>query len=318
MGDIVNSDPLYIGAPSAANQTPSYVAFAAANAARRPVIYVGANDGMLHAFDATSIQSAAPFNGSTTGGNELFAYIPRGVYGNLINLVNPYYNAVHQYFVNGSPQASDIQFADASWHTVLVGTEGAGGTSVYALDVTNPANITSEGALASAVLWDFIDPDMGLGFSTPAIASTPVGWTVFVGNGYNSPTQKPFLFALNAQTGATVSKIDLCAAVPTACNLTASNGLSTVIAVNSGGQLAGFANIVYAGDLQGNLWRVDVSNPNPAMWTATVMFQARDPLGNSQPITTSPVASLNPRYPQVLGTMVFFATGELLGVPGPR
>jgi type IV pilus assembly protein PilY1 len=315
LGDIVNSDPLYVGAPSASNQTPSYVTFAAANASRRPVIYVGANDGMLHAFDATSVNSAAPFNGSTTGGNELFAYIPRGVYGNLINLVNPYYNAVHQYFVNGSPQASDVQFADASWHTVLVGTEGAGGNSVYALDVTNPDGIASEGVLASSVLWDFVDPDMGLGFSTPAIASTPVGWTVFVGNGYNSPTQKPFLFALNAQTGATVSKVDLCAAVPTACNLAASNGLSTVIAVNSGGQLAGYANIVYAGDLQGNLWRVDVSNANPAMWTVTVLFQARDALGNPQPITTSPVASLNPRYPQVLGTMVFFATGELLGVP---
>jgi type IV pilus assembly protein PilY1 len=315
LGDIVNSDPLYIGAPSTANQTPSYVTFAAANASRRPVIYVGANDGMLHAFDATSINSPAPFAGSTTGGNELFAYIPRGVYANLIDLVNPYYNAVHQYFVNGSPQASDIQFADASWHTVLVGTEGAGGNSVYALDVTSPDNITSEGLLASAVLWDFIDPDMGLGFSTPAIASTPVGWTVFVGNGYNSPNQKPFLFALNAQTGATIEKIDLCAAVPTACNLAASNGLSTVIAVNSGGQLAGYANIVYAGDLQGNLWRVDVSNANPAMWTVTVLFQARDALGNPQPITTSPVASLNPRYPQVLGTMVFFATGQLLGVP---
>jgi type IV pilus assembly protein PilY1 len=315
LGDIDNSDPLYIGAPSAANQTPSYVAFATANASRRPVIYVGANDGMLHAFDATSSESPAPFAASTTGANELFAYIPRGVYANLINLVNPYYNAVHQFFVNGSPQASDVQFADLSWHTVLVGTEGAGGNSVYALDVTSPDNITSEGLLASAVLWDFIDPDMGLGFSTPAIASTAAGWTVFVGNGYNSPTQKPFLFALNAQTGATVSKIDLCAAVPTACNLAASNGLSTVIAVNSGGQLTGYANIVYAGDLQGNLWRVDVSNANPALWTVTVLFQARDALGNPQPITTSPVASLNPRYPQILGTMVFFATGQLLGIP---
>jgi len=309
LGDIVDSNPLYIGAPSAANQTPSYVAFAAANATRQPVIYVGSNDGMLHAFDASTPPS------SSTGGNELFAYIPRGVYANLIKLANPYYSAAHRYFVNGSPQASDVQFADASWHTVLVGTEGAGGNSVYALDVTNPANITAEGALASAVLWDFIDPDMGLGLSTPAIASTPGGWTVFVGNGYNSPSQKPFLFALNAQTGATVRKIDLCAAVPTACNPAASNGLSTVIAVNSGGQLAGYANIIYAGDLQGNLWRVDVSNANPAMWTVTVLFQARDALGNPQPITTSPVASLNPRYPQILGTMVFFATGQLLGLP---
>jgi type IV pilus assembly protein PilY1 len=156
-----------------------------------------------------------------------------------------------------------------------------------------------------------------LGFSTPAIANTASGWTVFVGNGYNSPSQKPFIYALNAQYGpnAAVTKIDLCAAVPAACNLAASNGLSTVIAVNSSGALAGYANILYAGDLQGNLWRVDISNANPALWTVTVLFEATDASGNRQPITTSPVASLNPRYPQVLGTMVFFATGQLLGVP---
>ncbi|MDP9084392.1 MAG: PilC/PilY family type IV pilus protein [Pseudomonadota bacterium] len=302
LGDIVGSDPLYIGAPGTANQTPSYVAFAAARAARPPVIYVGANDGMLHAFDATT-------------GNERFAYIPRGVYANLINLVNPYYNASHLFYVNGSPQASDVQFADLTWHTVLVGTEGAGGNSVYALDVSDPAAISTEAALAGKVLWDFTDPNMGLGFSTPAIASTANGWTVFVGNGYNSPNQKPYLYALNPQTGAVFKKIDLCAAVPTACNLSASNGLSSAIAVNSGGQIAGYANIVYAGDLQGNLWRVDVSNASPALWTVTVLFQATDGANQPQPITTAPTATLNPRYPQYLGTMVFVATGELLGNP---
>jgi type IV pilus assembly protein PilY1 len=313
LGDIVSSNPLYVGPPSAPNQTPSYVAFAQANANRPPVLYVGANDGMLHAFNAVAPIPPLP----PAGGNELFAYIPTGVYANLINLVNPYYNAVHQYFVNGSPQASDVQFADTTWHTELVGVEGAGGKSVFALDVTYPSNITSEANLASNVLWDFTDVDMGLGFSTPAIANTASGWTVFVGNGYNSPSQKPFLYALNAQFGpnAAFTKIDLCAAVPAACNLAASNGLSTVIAVNSSGAFAANANIVYAGDLQGNLWRVDVSNANPALWTVTVLFEATDALGNRQPITTSPVASLNPRYPQVLGTMVFFATGQLLGVP---
>jgi type IV pilus assembly protein PilY1 len=313
LGDIVSSNPLYVGPPSAPNQTPSYVAFAQANANRPPVLYVGANDGMLHAFNAIAPIPPLP----PAGGNELFAYIPKGVYADLIDLVNPYYNAVHQYFVNGSPQASDVQFADTTWHTELVGVEGAGGKSVFALDVTHPSNITSEAILASNVLWDFTDVNMGLGFSTPAIANTASGWTVFVGNGYNSPTQKPFLYALNAQSGpnAPVTKIDLCAAVPTACNLAASNGLSTVIAVNSSGAIAGFANIAYAGDLQGNLWRVDISNANPALWTVTVLFQARDLSNNPQPITTSPVATLNPRYPQVLGTMVFVATGQLLGVP---
>ncbi len=306
LGDIVNSNPLYIGAPMGPNQSPSYFAFAAANAGRPPVIYVGADDGMLHAFDAGT-------------GNELFAYLPRGAYQNLVNLASPYYNAVHRFYVNGSPQASDVQFTDNSWHTLLVGTEAQGGNSVFALDVTNPSNIISEAALASSVLWDFTDTDMGLGFSTPAIAATAAGWQVFVGNGYNSPNQKPILYALNPQTGAMTAKIDLCAAVatslPGACNTGAPNGLSTVVVVNSGGQIAGYANLLYAGDLQGNVWRIDIANADPTQWTVSVLFQARDPSGNVQPITTSTVASLNPRYPRVLGTMVFFGTGQLLGTP---
>jgi type IV pilus assembly protein PilY1 len=308
LGDIVNSNPLYIGAPSGSSQLASYTAFANANAGRTPVLYVGANDGMLHAFNATT----------TGGGNELFAYIPRGVYANLINLVSPYYNARHQFFVNGSPQASDVQFADSSWHTELVSAEQAGGNSIFAIDVTNPAALTTEAQLAQKVLWDFTDPDMGLTYSTPSIAQTSdvaATWQVFVGNGYNSRFQKPFLYALNAQTGAIITKIDLCAAVPTACNLAASNGLSTVIAVNGGGQVSGAVTLVYGGDLQGNLWRINVSNANPLNWTVSVSFQARDSLGHPQPITTTPAATLNPRYPQVLGTMVFVGTGELLGIP---
>ncbi|MGD0501949.1 MAG: PilC/PilY family type IV pilus protein [Steroidobacteraceae bacterium] len=302
LGDIVNSNPVYIGTPTSSNQSTSYLAFAQTNANRPPVLYVGANDGMLHAFDATT-------------GNERFAYMPTGSYANLAKLANPYYNAVHQFYVNGSPQAFDVQFTDLSWHTLLVSAEAQGGNSVFAMDVSNPANITSESALASAVLWDFTDPDMGLGFSTPSIASTADGWQVFFGNGYNSAHGKPFLYALDPQHGTITAKIDLCAAVPTACNLAAANGLSTAIVVNSGGVLAGFANLVYAGDLQGNLWRVDISNTNPTLWTVSVLFQARDSSGHVQPIETSPVATLNPRYPQVLGTMVFFATGQFLGTP---
>jgi type IV pilus assembly protein PilY1 len=300
LGDIVSSDPLYVGAPSSNNQTASYVAFARTYASRPPMIYVGANDGMLHAFNAAT-------------GNELFAYIPTGAYANLVQLVNPYYNAVHHFYVNGSPQASDVQFSDNSWHTLLVGTEAQGGGSVYAIDVTNPAAITTESVLASDVLWDFTDADMGLGFSTPALTNTADGWQVFVGNGYNSRNQKPFLYAINPQTGATTIKIDLCAAVPTACNLSASNGLSSVIAVNTSGQLTQNSNLVYAGDLQGNLWRVNISSSNPTLWTVSVMFQARDSSNTVQPITTAPTATLNPSYPAVLGTMVYFVTGQLLG-----
>src|SRR5450631_1299960 len=308
LGDIVFSNPVYVGGPSSHNLSSSYLSFAGAHASRPPVIYVGADDGMLHAFDATT-------------GNERFAYIPKGVYNNLINLVSPYYNSRHLFFVDGSPKALDVQFSDASWHTILLGTEGAGGKSVFALDVTNPSTITSEALLASAVLWDFTDTDMGLSYANPAVANYGSGQLVFLGNGYDSTNEKPFLYALNPQTGAMytngggTAKIDLCAAIPTACNLALPNGLSSAIAVNSAGQAAASANIVYAGDLQGNLWRVDVSNTNPSLWTVSVLLQARDSSGNPQPITTAPVATLNPRYPQIPGSMVFVGTGQLLGVP---
>ncbi len=303
LGDIVDSNPAYIGPSAEGIQSASYLAFAASTALRPPVLYIGADDGMLHAFDVAT-------------GNERFAYLPRGSYNNLIDLASPYYNAQHQFFVNGSPQGGDVQFSDNTWHSLIVGTEAQGGQSVYALDVTDPTLLASEPALANAVLWDFTDVDMGYGFSSPVIASTASGWKVLFGNGYNSTNQKPFLYALDPQTGgAAMSKLDLCAAVPTACNLALTNGLSSIIAVNSGGQVAGGANLVYAGDLQGNMWRIDISNPNPAMWVATVLFQARDASGNIQPITTKPVASLNPRFPQVLGTMVMFGTGQFLGLP---
>jgi type IV pilus assembly protein PilY1 len=157
---------------------------------------------------------------------------------------------------------------------------------------------------------------MGDSFSLPLAVNTGAGFTVMFGNGYNSPTQQPYIYALNPQTGAVMEKISLCAAVPSACNATRANGLSSIVPMTTyGGPLGGPANVVYAGDLQGNLWRVDVSNTNPANWTVTVLFQARDSLGNDQPITVTPVTTLNPLAPQLTGGMVYFGTGQFLGLP---
>jgi type IV pilus assembly protein PilY1 len=302
LGDIVDSGPLYVGPPSSSSADPTYTAFENTYATRPPVIYVGANDGMLHAIDAAT-------------GNERFAYIPNSVWNNVVNLADPYYNEQHQFFVDGSPTAADAKFGDGSWHTVLVGGESGGGQSIYALDVTNPAALDSEAALAAAVLWEFHDADMGDSFSVPAIVNTNAGWLAIFGNGYDSPNGIPVLYAVNIQTGALVKKIKLCNAEAGMCNHAVSNGLSSVTVVNSSGQLTVANNLVYAGDLQGNLWRVDISNASPALWAASVVFQARDPSSNPQPITTPPAVTLNPRYPALLGTMVFVGTGQLLGTP---
>jgi len=318
LGDIVDSSPLYIGQPAGSYASATYNTFRKNNASRRPVLYVGAGDGMLHAFDASSPLSTTAAN----AGAELFAFIPNGVFNNLPMLTSPFYNAQHHFFVDGSPQASDVQFADSSWHTVLVSGEGAGGSTVFALDVTDPVSIASDGTadtLAQKALWEFTDGDMGFSYSSPAITSIAAspGYAVFFGNGYNSPNGKAVLYAVNPQTGALLSsssKLDLCTMVSGVCNSNLPNGLSSVTAVNSSGSLAAAADVVYAGDLQGNLWRVNISNSNPSSWTVSVLFQARDSSNNVQPITVPPAVSLNPLFPQKLGTMVFFGTGQFLAV----
>lgn len=311
LADIIDSAPLYIGAANGPYQSASYVAFEQTYANRAPVIYAGADDGMLHAFNAST-------------GQELFAYIPNGVFANLIQLTNPFYNQQHRFFVDGPAQGTDVQFSDGSWHTVLVAGERAGGNTVFALDVTNPTAITTEAQLASSVLWEFSDPNMGLSFSTPAIAQTTygasgnnLGFTVFFGNGYNSAAQTPYLYALDPHTGTSLpgTPINLCAAVPTACNSSLPNGLSSVVVTNNMGGVGAAATTLYAGDLQGNLWRVDISNANSLNWVVTLLFKATDPSGNAQPITTTPAVSLNPAFPRVSGTMVYVGTGQLLGAP---
>ena len=317
LGDIVDSNPIYVSQPQGPYLDASYQTFKRTYAAtpRPTMLYTGANDGMLHAIDATS-------------GSERFAFVPNAVFPNLANLASPFYNSNHQFFVDGAPSANDVLFgSDGKWHTELVGGENAGGKSIYALDVTSPQTLTSDSAVANAVLWEFTDvADMGLSYSAPVIArinanpvtdsssgTTVAGFAALFGNGYNSPRQTPVFYAVKAETGAVIAKIDLCAAVtPDPCDSTQPNGLSSVVAANSSGVLGFPVDEVYAGDLQGNLWAIDVGDSNPANWKVRLLFQARDSSGNPQPITTAPVVTLNPNYPSKLGLMVFFGTGQLL------
>lgn len=307
LGDIINSKPMYVGAPSApfAITSASYLSFALANINRQPMLYVGANDGMLHAINANT-------------GVELFAFIPNGIFKNLVNLTAPLYNQSHLFFVDGSPQSGDVQFADGSWHTLLVGGGGGGDSTIYALDVTNPTGLTTEANLSSAVLWEFTDSDMGLSYSEPKIAqisttsTSALKFAVFFGNGYNSPNNKDILYAVDPKTGQTLAKIDLCAAVSGACNTSLPNGLSTVAFGQSDGLQSNPITQVYVGDLQGNMWAIDVSNTNPALWVVRLLMQARDASGHPQPITIPPVVTLNPNYPRYPGLFVMFGTGSLL------
>ncbi|MCX7098672.1 MAG: PilC/PilY family type IV pilus protein [Methylococcales bacterium] len=250
-------------------------------------LYVGANDGMLHVFNADT-------------GAEVFAYIPSMVIPNLKLLTSKPYG--HTYFVDGGIAIANATLS-GSLKTVLVGGLGAGGKGLYALDITNPSPST-ETAAASAIKWEITPTttgfgDLGYTFGTPRIGKLNDGTTVaIVGNGYmNGGTGHAVLYLINLDTGVLVKAID------TGSGSTASpNGLSTPTLYD--GNSDGKVDYAYAGDLDGHLWKFDLSGNAPANYSAPLLF------------TTSPVRAIT-TAPAVAphssgGRMVAFATGRTL------
>lgn len=314
LGDIVNSSPLLItGADydtSRANQlegSSNYATFKSSQ--NRSVIYVGANDGMLHAFDADT-------------GEELFAFVPKAVIANLPALTASDYGeeggTEHQYFVDGSPVARDVFFS-GEWHKVLLGSLGAGGREIFALDITNPES--------PELLWEFTnenDADMGYSVPKPNIARLHNGkWVALIPNGYESGNSlKAVLFVVDIETGEILSKLE---ATPTlnsgevASSL--GNGLSRITDSDFNGD--GIADYAYAGDLLGNLWRfdlLDTSADTPLLSAATEdtfavsfdgkpLYVARDGSGNRQPMTAAPTLL---KHPNGIGYLAIFGTGRYL------
>jgi type IV pilus assembly protein PilY1 len=307
LGDIVNSSPAFVGAPvfnyRDSLESAPYSQFRADNADRQPVLYVGANDGMLHAFDADT-------------GDELLAFIPGAVFPNLKQLSKQSYS--HLFYVDGPPNMGDA-FFDAEWHSVIVGGLNKGGKGIYALDVTDPADF-SESNAGSLILWEFTDtqaspygdPDLGYTYSQPAIVRLHNGqWGAVFGNGYNNTgTGYAVLYVVDIETGARIAKLE------TKRGSTATpNGLSTPAVVDLNGD--GLADYVYAGDLLGNLWKFDITNANPASWKVThgttaapaPLFTALDGSSNPQAIVSRPEVG---RGPGGAGMMVLFGTGKFL------
>ena len=249
LGDIINSSPYYVGPPNFGYyddfEAARYSTFVATYRLRTPVIYSGANDGMLHAINATN-------------GVEMFAYVPSPLVAALPLLAEPTYS--HRYYADGSPTVGDVFYAGA-WRSLLVAGMRAGAKGLYALDVTDPTRF-SEANAASLVRWEFQDADMGYVFSQPLLVKTNNGrWSVIVSGGYNAgnASGRAMLFVVDAETGALVRKID------TAAGTAASpNGLSAPAAMDSSGD--GIADAVYAGDIDGNLWKFDITAATPASW----------------------------------------------------
>ena len=264
------------------------------------MLWVGANDGMLHGF-------------SVETGAELLAYVPQAMYeGNrLARLTAQDYN--HHYFVDGSPTMGDVTFAsDQQWHTVLVGGLNAGGKGIYALDVTDPSNFDESNA-SDIVLWELSATgdfaELGYTFARPAVVKNTDGrWVAVFGNGYAGTSGHAVFYMVDIEDGSLVSRVTLESS-------SGDNGLSTVFPVDNNGDKT--IDAMYAGDLQGNMWKLVPSTVSPGEWTAawgsTPLFRTpADGSGYRQPITTQPDVGRHPGG--FAGNMVYFGTGSYFEV----
>lgn len=308
LGDIVGSSPLHVGKPAAGIADASYLAFIQANASRRAMVYVGANDGMLHGFSADT-------------GAEQFAYVPSPVYPRLSALTMQDYQ--HSYFVDGQLVAQDAQ-VNGDWRTYLVGGLGGGGQGVFALDVTNP-DAASEGAPGDVVKWEFTDrddPHMGYLYSHPVIRKLENGqWVAIISSGFNAEFddgRRPgtgraalFILKLSGPTGTNRTwslNTDYWRIVLPVGATTEPNGIGGISTFDVEGN--GAADYIYAGDLTGRLWRASLPAAT-GTWTptSTVVFRALDSENRPQPITAPPGVAVGPQY---RGAFVTFGTGKLL------
>lgn len=289
IGDIVHSSPYYV------KDTDT--------------VYVGANDGMLHAFDAST-------------GTELFAYIPSTLFSKLATLADP--NYTHTYFVDGEVAVSTRNQTPNK--NILVGAPGRGAKGLYALNVTSPGTFSP-----SNVLWEYTETDdialdnsigsgdLGFILGQPVIAKLNNGsMAVIVGNGYNSTNGDAVLFIFDLETGALIKKL--------AAGAAGNNGLATPTVFDEDGD--GAIDYIYAGDLQGNVWKYVLKHKtNTENWDFAYkasgkpapLFTAKDSNGTTQPITAPLTVTVNLASSGANAgkTFVFFGTGSYMANGDP-
>lgn len=293
LGSIIHSNPVYVAEPdSRFTGLPGYGAFKSDNASRSPRIYVGSNDGMLHAFNATT-------------GSEEWAYVPSMIINNLSTLSQWPLN--YKYMVDGQLSEGDMDFDNAadsySWRSILAGGLGSGGKGFFMLNITNPS-VSSETSTLSADQkiikeLDGSDADIGYIYGKAQIARLPADyhsdeWAVITGNGYGSTSGLAKLILIDKS--GNVSKMGVPGSIT-------GNGLSAPTLVDVGNNFD--VDIAYAGDLKGNLWKFNLASNDTQ---GTLLYPDTVNANADKPITTAPDVRRHPSG----GYLVYFATGSLL------
>ncbi|NWO06180.1 MAG: hypothetical protein HLX50_10925 [Alteromonadaceae bacterium] len=316
LGTIVNSTPRYVGEPDSFWPNDSnfgdgkYSVFRNSNVDRTPVVYVGANDGMLHGFKATAE--------SEGGGDEVLAYVPSFVSSTesdegLHYLTEPGFD--HRFYVDLNLEVVDVHTSgrrdngnvanSAEWRTVLIGGSRAGAKGIFALDVTNPDEF-SEDSAAKHVLWEFTHEDLGYLVEPPEIAQMEwpdgkIRWTVFVPSGYNSGSTGFFMLDLEAGLDGSWDNGDY-RYVEFESGGTGLSPLTLIDNVNDDH----LVDRVYAGDLDGNMWVAYNDEGTMKKAYSQPYFKA------NQPITSAPAVALSMDTGKDPDLMILFGTGKYL------
>jgi type IV pilus assembly protein PilY1 len=341
LGDIVSSTPAYVAGATLSwpdydldnrfgASLNSHSTFRDSVKDRTPMIYVGANDGMLHGFDASN---------GTGGGQERFAYVPAAIYSSGVGeglhyLTDPDYT--HRFYVDAEPAFSDVfvgrDGGSADWMTILSGGFRTGAKGFYALDITNPAQFNDANA-DDRVLLEYtgmidtdgdgtVDPDPYLGyiFERPTIGMMANGeWAMIYGNGFNSIYKEGAVYVVFIERvlkdgwieGDTFLRF-------TTEALGAINGIT---AIDYGTDKV--IDAVYASDAGGYVWKLEFSDPDEANWDFAYrsgdpvpLFEAKNDAGEAQPIITRPRVIKHTSIDDSTGNepnrMVIFGTGSMV------
>jgi type IV pilus assembly protein PilY1 len=325
LGDIIDSSPTWVGPPSKNYGTSfvdaltnttgpesSYLTFKSNLATRLNVVYSGSNDGILHGFRSGANNTDGTYNSTLNDGTEVLGFVPGGVLSNstVATLSDPLYS--HNFFVDAAPGYGDVYYAGA-WHTWLVGGKGPGGAEIYALDITDPSGIVtsslsfSESHAASLVKGDWTPAsltscvnattscgnNLGNTYGIPLVRRLHNGkWAIIFGNGIGSTNGHAGVYiGVISPSDGSVSFIWL--DTGSGGTGTSANGITSVASADLDGDFV--IDYLYAGDLQGNVWRFDLTSTDQTLWavskfgqpTATPLFIAKDSSGNRQPITSS-------------------------------
>ena len=328
MGDVVHSGPVFVGKPSEpypdsapfGSSTERYSSFVEANKNRTGIVYVGANDGMVHGFD-------------TSNGHEIMTYVPAELYDNgsansgLHYLSDPDYT--HKYYVDVNLAANDVYINASSgalgspnWETILAGGYGAGGRGVFALKITDETFPNNVAGAQDTVLWEFSDNNsayMGFSYSEPRIVLLNNDeWAVIFGNGYNSDNGRAALIILYIEEGidgtwdTTDFKI-IDTGVGDAVN---KSGIGEITVIDLDNDFV--VDRVYGSGIDGKLWAFDISDSNANNWdvayksgaTSKPLFTAE----TGQPITVKSAItrSADTTAANVPNVLVIVGTGQFI------